>query len=93
MQSSPHHLFYLVHIESSIVRITATDVGPDKVDNIAIDDVILEMNLDIEALPPLTLADNEGTQVLRPYLKMIRYDAAEDGWYSASDWVCALAAS
>ncbi len=63
--------YTLAHIVSEIVRKAADNVGPDKVDNIAIDDVIREMSLDIEGLPTMTLADSEGTQVLQPYLKMI----------------------
>lgn len=80
----------LAHVVCEIVRQAADEVGPENVNNLAIDDVIQGMNLSIDGLPPLTLADSKGINILQPYLKMIRYDASKDQWYTASDWLYAI---
>ena len=71
------------------VRDAAAKVGAKNVDGAAINDALLALNIEIEGMPNITLANSGAHHVLQPECRMIRYDAAQDNWYAITDWFVA----
>jgi hypothetical protein len=73
-------------IVTEAVREAAAKVGAKNVDGTAINDALLAMNLEIEGMTSITLANSGTHHVLQPKCRMIKYNAAEDDWFAINDW-------
>ncbi|MDM7999417.1 MAG: ABC transporter substrate-binding protein [Dehalococcoidia bacterium] len=71
------------------VRLAAKNVGAENVDGTAINDAFKELDLEIQGMPNITLANSGSHHVLFPYCRMIKYDAAKDDWFAITDWFTA----
>lgn len=68
------------------VRDAADKVGAKNVDGSAMNDALLALNMKIEGMPDITLANSGTHHVFQPYFRLIKYNAAQDEWTTASDW-------
>ncbi len=73
-------------ILAQAVRDAADKVGPENVDGAALNDALLNLNLEIEGMPAITLSGRGGHHTFMPYCRIIKYDAAKDDFYAVSDW-------
>jgi hypothetical protein len=76
-------------ILAETVRLAAKNVGAKNVDGSALNDAFKQLNLKIEGMPDITIANSGSHHVLFPYCRMIKYDAAKDDWFAITDWFTA----
>lgn len=74
-------------ILTGVVKVAADEVGAENVDGAAINDAFKKLNLEIEGMPAITLANSGTHHVLVPYCRIIEYDAAQDDWFAITDWI------
>ncbi len=68
------------------VRLAAKNAGAKNVDGTAINEAFQQLNVPIEGMPPLTMANSGTHHVFMPDFRMIKYDAAADEWSAFTDW-------
>ncbi len=73
-------------VVTEAVRLAAEKVGAENVNGAAINDAFKELNIQLEGMPPLTLANSGVHHVLMPEFRMIKYDAAADEWNAITEW-------
>ena len=71
---------------AEVVRLAAETAGADKVDGAAINEAFQEVTIQLEGMPPLTLANSGTHHILMPEFRLIEYDAAADEWNAITDW-------
>ncbi len=77
----------LTQILTTAVRDAADTVGPENVDGNAINDALLNLNLEIDGMPAITVSGRGGHHTFMPYCRIIKYDAAKDDFFAVSDWI------
>jgi hypothetical protein len=73
-------------IISEAVRDAADEVGAKNVNGAAINDALLALDIEIDGMPNITLANSGTHHVFMPHFRMIQYDAAADEWSASGDW-------
>jgi ABC-type branched-subunit amino acid transport system substrate-binding protein len=73
-------------VVTEVVRLAASNAGAGNVDGAAINEAFKEVNVQLEGMPPLTLANSGTHHVLMPEFRMIKYNAAADEWNAFTDW-------
>lgn len=74
-------------ILAETVRLAAAKVGAENVDGASLNDAFQELDLGIQGMPHITLANSGTHHVLLPYCRIIEYDAAKDDWFAITDWI------
>jgi hypothetical protein len=73
-------------VVTEAVRLAASNAGAGDVDGTAINNAFQDLSVEIDGMQPISLANSGANNVVQPYFRMIKYDAAADKWNAITDW-------